>query len=143
DFGPRWAQGIVANEPPKVGSPFIVRVPAVDADGNDRAGVRLPDIAIPLATYAGWNYRDETIGASGHLAGEIGSSIPLARTRAEREQSRDPRASIDERYASKDAYLAKVAAAANDLVARGYLLSSDVPDIVRYSSAHWDWAKTR
>src|SRR5581483_7507887 len=58
DFGPDWPRGIVSYEPPKIGTPFVVRVPAVDGDGNVRAGIRLPDIAVPLATQAGWNYRD-------------------------------------------------------------------------------------
>ena len=30
-------------------------VSKVDADGNEVAGIRLPDIAVPLATYTGWN----------------------------------------------------------------------------------------
>ena len=55
NFGPDWNRGIVSVEPPEVGPAFTVRVPAVDADGNARAGIRLPDIAVPLATHAGWN----------------------------------------------------------------------------------------
>jgi hypothetical protein len=140
DFGPRWAKGIVDNEPPRIGKPYVVRVPAVDADGNDRAGVRLPELAVPLATHTGWNYRDAAIGAPEHLAGEIGSYIPFARTRAERESSGDPRLSIAERYASKDAYLNRISAAANELVRKGYLLETDVPDLVKHASVHWDWA---
>jgi hypothetical protein len=54
----------------KIGKAFVVRVPAVDADGNVRAGIRLPDIAVPLATQAGWNYGDASIGAPDRLAGE-------------------------------------------------------------------------
>jgi hypothetical protein len=140
DFGPRWAQGIVDNEPPKIGVPFVVRVPAVDADGNDRAGIRLPELAVPLATHAGWNYRDASIGAAGHLASEIGSYFPFARTRAERDASGDPRPSIEERYPGKEAYLGRITATANALVAQGYLLARDVPDLVMHASAHWDWA---
>jgi imidazolonepropionase-like amidohydrolase len=140
DFGPRWPEGIVDNEPPRIGAPFVVRVPAVDADGNDRAGIRVPDLAVPLATHFGWNYRDPAIGAPTHLAGEIGSYIPFARTRAERTAAGDPRLSIEERYANKDAYLAKVRAAADDLVAHRYLLAHDVPDVMAHASAHWDWA---
>ncbi len=140
DFGPRWTQGIVDNEPPKIGKPFVVRVPAVDADGNDRAGVRLPELAVPLATHTGWNYRDASIGAPGHLAGEIGSYIPFARTRAERAQSGDPRLSIEERYANRGAYLDAITAAASELVRQRLLLARDVTDLVRHASAHWDWA---
>ncbi len=142
DFGPRWSQGIVDNEPPKIGAPFIVRVPKVDADGNDRAGIRLPELVVPLATHFGWNYRDPSVGASQHLAGEIGSYIPFARTRAEREKSGDPRLSIAERYQGKTDYLGKITTAARALVQRGYLLQRDVPDVVAHASQHWDWATT-
>jgi hypothetical protein len=140
DFGPNWPRGLVENEPPKIGRPFVVRVPAVDADGNDRGGIRVPDLAVPLATHFGWNYRDASVGAPEHLAGEVGSYIPFARTRAERLKRGDPRLSIEERYATKDAYLRKVTAAANDLVAQGYLLARDLPDVMKRASAHWDWA---
>ena len=69
---------------------------------EDDGWVRLPDIAVPLATQAGWNYRDPSIGAPARLAGEIGSYIPFARSRADRERAHDPRPSIEERYASRD-----------------------------------------
>jgi hypothetical protein len=140
DFGPNWLRGIVDNEPPKIGSPYVVRAPAVDADGNDRAGVCLPQLAAPLATYAGWNYRDASIGAPEHLAGEIGSYFPFARTRSKREGSGDPRASIEERYPNKEAYLGKITAAADDLVTRSYLLARDVPDVISDASEEWGWA---
>ncbi len=140
DFGPRWSKGIVDRDPPTVGAPFVVRVPAVDVDGNDRAGVRLPDIAVPLATYAGWNFRDPAIGAPEHLAGEIGSYFPLTRTRAERQRTSDPRQSIEERYANKESYVGKVTAAALALIDQGFLLATDLSDIVKRASAHWDWA---
>jgi Alpha/beta hydrolase domain len=140
DFGARWPAGIIENEPPKVGIPFVTRVPAVDADGNDRAGIRLPDVAVPLATQAGWNYRDPAIGAPQHLAGEIGSYIPFAVTRADREKNHDPRLSIEERYSGKEQYLGKIALVALELVAQRYLLAQDLPDVIGHASAHWDWA---
>jgi hypothetical protein len=140
NFGPDWPKGIVGIEPPDVGKPFVVRVPAVDADGNVRAGIRLPDIAVPLATQAGWNYRDASIGAPTRLAGEIGSYIPFARTRADRERAGDPRPSIDERYRNHDEYVGRLAAAALDLVDRGYLLAEDVADLLKRGGAHYDWA---
>src|SRR3954462_6725096 len=107
NFGADWAKGIVSVEPPEIGKAFVVSVPAVDRDGNVRAGIRLPDIAVPLATQAGWNYRDASIGAPDRLAGEIGSYIPFARTRADRERTHDPRLSIEERYRSKDEYVGR------------------------------------
>jgi len=142
NFGADWSKGIVSVEPPEVGRPFVVRVPAVDADGNVRSGIRLPDIAVPLATHAGWNYRDKSIGAPDRLAGEIGSYIPFARTKADRERAGDPRPSIEERYRNRDEYLGKVAAAALDLVERGYVLQEDVLDLVKHGVEHYDWATT-
>src|SRR3954447_15515721 len=140
NFGADWAQGIVSAEPPEVGKPFVVSVPAVDRDGNVRAGIRLPDIAVPLATQAGWNYRDASIGAPDRLAGEIGSYIPFPRTRADRERTNDPRASIEERYRNRDEYVGKFAAAALDLVARGYVLADDLADLLKHAGEHYDWA---
>ena len=140
NFGADWAKGIVSVEPPEVGKPFVVSVPAVDADGNVRAGIRLPDIAVPLATQAGWNYRDASIGAPDRLAGEIGSYIPFARTKADRDRAGDPRLSIEERYRNRDEYVGKFAAAALDLVDRGYLLADDVADLLKHAAEHYDWA---
>lgn len=140
NFGADWAKGIVSIEPPEIGKPFVVSVPAVDADGNVRAGIRLPDIAVPLATQAGWNYRDASIGAPDRLAGEIGSYIPFARTRTDRDRAGDPRLSIEERYRNRDEYVGKYAAAALDLVDRGYLLAEDVADLLKHATEHYDWA---
>ena len=140
NFGPDWDKGIVSVEPPEVGKPFTVSVPAVDRDGNVRSGIRLPDIAVPLATYAGWNYRDASIGAPDRLAGEIGSYIPFAKTRADRERTGDPRLSIEERYRNRDEYVGRFAAAAIELVERGYLLAEDVADLIKRASAQYEWA---
>ena len=140
NFGPDWSKGIVSVEPPEVGPAFVVRVPAVDADGNVRAGIRLPDIAVPLATQAGWNYRDASIGAPERLAGEIGSYIPFARTRADRTRANDPRPSIEERYRNRDEYVGRFAGATLDLVDRGYLLQEDVADLLKHAVEHYEWA---
>jgi hypothetical protein len=140
NFGPDWAKGIVSVEPPEIGAPFVVRVPAVDRDGNVKAGIRLPDIAVPLATQAGWNYRDPSIGAPDRLAGEIGSYIRFARTRADRDRAGDPRLSIEERYRNRDEYVGKFAVAALDLVERGCLLQEDLADLIKHAVEHYDWA---
>ena len=140
NFGSDWDKGIVSVEPPEVGKPFGFGVPTVDADGNVRAGIRLPDIAVPLATQAGWNYRDASIGAPLRLAGEIGSYLPFPRSKADRVQANDPRLSIEERYRSRDEYVGRFAAATLDLVTRGYLLSEDVADLLKHAVEHYDWA---
>ena len=140
NFGADWSKGIVSVEPPEIGKPFVVSVPAVDADGNVRSGIRLPDIAVPLATQAGWNYRDASIGSPDRLAGEIGSYIPFARTKSDRDRTGDPRPSIEERYRNRDEYVGKFAASTLDLVERGYLLPEDVADLLRHAAEHYDWA---
>ncbi|MGQ0733311.1 MAG: alpha/beta hydrolase domain-containing protein [Acidobacteriota bacterium] len=140
DFGPDWARGIVANEPPRVGAPFPVLVPAVDADGNDRAGIRLPDIEVPLATQKGWNFRHPSSGASDRLAGEIGAYFAFPLTRADRERAGDARVSIQERYRDRFDYLGRISEAALKLVADGYLLAEDLPEVIERASRHYDWA---
>jgi hypothetical protein len=143
DFGPEWSKGIVSIEPPRIGKAFVSHVPAVDEAGNSRAGLRLPEIAVPLATHTGWNYRRPSIGAPDRLASEIGSYIPLARTKADRERTGDSRRSIEERYASREDYLGRISLAAVSLVDEGFLLPEDVPDVIRRATAHYDWAARR
>jgi Alpha/beta hydrolase domain len=115
-------------------------VPDVDEDGNERAGIRLPDVAVPLATYTGWNFRKPSIGAAGELASLLGSSIFFPATRAAREAAKDPRRSIEERYRSQQDYLARVEQAADALVKAGYLLVDDEPRILQRASDQWDMA---
>ena len=143
DFGPEWSKGIVTIEPPKTGKPFIGLVPAVDEAGNDRAGIRLPEIAVPLAAHTGWNYRHASIGSPGRLASEIGSYLPLPRTKADRERTKDGRKSIEERYANREEYLGRISTAAISLVDDGFLLGDDVADIIRRAATHYDWATNR
>jgi hypothetical protein len=140
DYGEEFrSAGIVTIEPPKVGSAFPMLLPQVDADGNDKAGIRMPATAVPLATYTGWNLRSAGIGAPDELYSMTGSFIPFARTKAERVKAGDPRLSVEERYASKQAYLDRVQAAAGDLVKGRYLLEADVPQVVARASAEWDF----
>ena len=117
-------------------NPFLVS--KVDADGNDLGGIRLPDIAVPLATYTGWNFRNPANGPSTEIVPLNGSFIPFAVTKAEREKNQDPRPSIQERYASRDAYLTQVKAAAQKLVQEHYVLSGDVDQIVQHAGVVWD-----
>jgi hypothetical protein len=121
------------------GEPLPFLVPQVDADGNEIAGVRLPEVAVPLATYTGWNFRDARTGGTHLLRPLIGSYVPFAATREQR-ASADPRASIEERYVNRDAYAARIAKASADLVRGGYLLQEDVPAVEARALEHWDLA---
>ena len=116
--------------------PFLV--PQVDADGNERGGIRFPEIAVPLATYTGWNFRNPSIGAPSELLPLAGTYVPFAATRAAREQNHDPRPSIEERYASRAAYLGQVTDAAMKLIQEGYVLREDLAGIVAQAGARWN-----
>jgi hypothetical protein len=114
--------------------PFLV--PAVDADGNERAGVRTAEQAVPVATFTGWNFRNPATGAPKELARLTGSEIPFAKTAADRKG--DPRRSLAERYPSKDAYLAQARAHCDTLVAGAYLLADDVPLVMKRMDEQWE-----
>ena len=127
DYGPKFAtEGVVTVEPPQIGTAFPMLVPQVDADGNGVAGVRMPELAVPLATYTGWNLFNDRSGPTDVLSSMQGSYIPLPRTAAERKRANDPRLSIDERYRDKDQYVGLVSKAAQALVDQGYLLAEDL-----------------
>ncbi len=131
------SKGIVSVDPPEANGSYPMLVPQVDADGNELAGVKMPEVAVPLATYTGWNLFNPESGPAAVLSSMQGSYIPLARTRADRERAHDPRPSIEERYQNRDAYLARVSAAARELAQQGYLLEGDIVKIVERASSHW------
>jgi hypothetical protein len=137
DFGPNWQQGILSIQPPKVGQGFPVLVPQVDADGNERDGVRLPEITVPLATYTGWNLRDPSIGAPDQRVSFEASYIPFPRTAAERQKTGDPRKSIAERYTSREDYLDRYKKAADDLVQQRWILPEDRAALLHRGELEW------
>jgi hypothetical protein len=111
-------------DPPEGGPARLYQtfVSAVDGDGNEVAGILLPPIAVPLGTYTGWNvYRAQP----DELADRDGSMIPFQGTRAERDAADDPRPSLAERYGTREAYVAKIEAAAAALVAERLLIPAD------------------
>ena len=129
DFGPDYragdSSGIITQEPPKSGSAsYAILVPQVDADGIDIGGVRDVYLGAPIGTYSGWNaFRPELF--DGGFCNFQGSFIPFAATRAERMEAGDPRPSLEERYPTKDAYVAAVRDASDKLVAARMMLAED------------------
>jgi hypothetical protein len=113
-------------------------VPQIDADGNELSGIRLPNVAVPLATYTGWNFRSPAIGQPGELLPLTGSFIPFPVTKAAQEAAHDPRLSIEERYGSRERYQALVTDAAAKLVQQRYLLNQDVRPVVERALVTWD-----
>ena len=145
NYGPDFYRtGIMTVNPPVITPPMFdnptngpiypTYVPKTDADGNDLAGVRLPDVTVPLATYTGWALR---AGAhTGDGCEGTGQMIPFATTRAERIAAGDPRPSIEERYSSVPVYAEKLKHAVQDLVARRLMLPEDAqPAIDRLLTA--------
>jgi hypothetical protein len=127
--------------PPKRGEAYGTRVSAVDDDGNERAGIVLPEISVPVAAHTGWNLRHPDIGGAAQLLYFAGATLPFPRTRAERERTGDPRRSIAERYTSREDYLARVRAAAKALAAAGHLIDEDLEGSLVYAARMWDaWA---
>jgi hypothetical protein len=134
NYGPNfYATGIPTINPPVLSAPYQDNpangpiypsfVPRTDADGNDIAGIRLPDVTVPLATYTGWALRAGAAAGDGCEA--AGQSIPFAKTKAERVANGDPRLSIEERYPSLAAYSEAVTNAIEALVAKRLMLRED------------------
>lgn len=142
DYGPDFQRrGIATIEPPLIGPPFPILVPQVDKDGNDLAGVRMPELAVPLGTYTGWGLFPTGAGLPGILVSGAGSFIPFPRCRAERRKRGDPRRSIEERYPTRKRYLDLIRESAMKLVREGYLLKADVPAVIDAANARWSFVE--
>lgn len=128
DLGSEASQGI-GRYPAELGAPYPTYVSAVDADGNEVAGIRLPDLTVPVATYTGWNPRHEETGGAGQIIPMQGSTFPFAQDAAGRKQTGDPRRGTTERYSGGSAHRAEIDAAAKRLVEERHLLAEDVASI--------------
>jgi hypothetical protein len=139
DFGADPELRVMGVTPPREGPSFGTLVSAVDADGNEVAGIALPEVRVPLAAYTGWNLRHPDIGGAEQLLYFAGATLPFARTRAERARTGDPRPSVEERWTSREAYLEAVRDAALALVAERHLLEEDVELSVTLAARTWAW----
>jgi len=100
-------------------------VPQVDADGNEIAGVRLPDVAVPRGTFTGWNLYKAPL-PQGELADRDGTFLAFA----DRAQPGDPRSSLAERYPTQDAYAARLREVVTTLRRDRLLLADDAAGYV-------------
>ncbi len=121
------------------GAELPLLVPQVDADGNDLAGIRMPDVAVPLGTATGWVFRPAAMGAPTELVPLRGAWIPFAGTKALREAAHDPRPAMEERYDSKETYLGKVKDVLQKLVSQRFLSEEDVGTQLQQAGERWDW----
>jgi len=133
DFDERNVSGVM-DEPPITGHAYAALAPAVDADGNDVDGLRNTNMQAPLGTYTGWNIRKAGF-SEGDSCDLTGAFIPFFKTRAERLAAGDPRPSLAERYPTHADYVAKVTAAANQLMKQRLLLRQDADMIISQANA--------
>ncbi len=127
DFGPRWSQGMIDLEPPRVAAPYPVLVSRVDSIGNDLGGIRSIEVLVPLATYYPWQLRSGMAAANDRLVSFRGTFIPLPRTDADRKAAGDSRPSIEKLYGNRSGFMGRVDSAIASLVRRRFLLTEDVP----------------
>ena len=110
-------------------TPFSL--PRCGPDGNELGCLSPPEVAVPAATYTGWNLRSKEAGAEGELVSLRGSYITFPVTSQERQKTGDPRLSLEERYGSLDKYLELLQAECVRLQASGYLLPEDAERTLR------------
>lgn len=139
DLGAEESVG-VGRYPAREGAAYPALVSAVDADGNEIAGIRLPDVDVPIGTHAGWNPRDPVTGAPDQIVPMDGMTLLFPATEAERTASGDPRRSIESRYGSREDYEARVRAAGERLCAERYLLVEDLGLVVANALERYDAA---
>src|SRR5947207_5982303 len=108
---------------PGTGPVYPTFLPKTDGDGNDIAGVRLPDVTVPVATYTGWALRRGAQASDGCEAS--GQLIPFAKTEADRAKTNDPRPSVALRYPAFADYHSKLRNALEQMVADRLLLCED------------------
>jgi hypothetical protein len=132
DYGPNILHGKMSIHPPRPikKNAYEILVPKVDRDGNDVAGIRLPQVEAPIGTYTGWNLRPRGL-AEGELAGLLGSFVPFARTKAARRKTGDSRLSLEERYIDRDDYVRQISRAARLLVDQRFLLPEDADRMIK------------
>ena len=135
DFGPQFDDGILTKLPPVVSTPYKVYIPKTDGDGNDIAGIRTPDVAVPLATYTGWALRAEDEPESADGCDASGQRLPFAETKTARLAVGDPRLSLQERYKDHATYVSLVTAAARRLQHERLLLEDDVQAYIAAAEA--------
>jgi hypothetical protein len=130
DYRPEDTSGLISIDPPRVsGARYGNLVPQVDADGNDLGGIRNVFVQVPIGTYTGWNLFNHSFFEDGFCTLQ-GSFIPFAPTKAERLAAGDQRLSLEERYPSKETYVAAVKAAAEGLVDKRHLLPEDAARLI-------------
>ena len=138
-IGPEEDKGI-ADYPVWEGGEYPRFVSAVDVDGNEIAGVKMPDISVPLGTHTGWNPRDPSTGAPDQIISMVGFTNYFPSTDKFARPNQDFRKSNSERYSSREEYLELISQAAEKLVQQKYLLKEDIPVVLERCGHQYDEA---
>ena len=138
DLGALAEKGIGTFPARVTGAAYPCLVSALDPDGNETGAIRMPDVEVPVATHTGFNVRHPRTGGAGQILEYVGLTLPFARDEAERAKTGDPRPAISERYTDRDDYIAKVRAAAEQLVEKRLLLEEDQEFCVELAVARYD-----
>lgn len=141
DFGPRWNQGIIDIQPPRIGAAYAIRVPQVDSLGSEVSGIRSMELRAPIGTYTPWSLRFGQPGGSDEMAGYIGSFLPLARD-AETRRAGDTRPTLSTLYPTRADYETRVVDEIDALVKAGWMLPQDRMHAFDAAAARWDWITT-
>ena len=139
DYGHRWQEGIIDNQPPKLSAPIEPKVARVNKIGNEVSGIQNVEIRVPLATYTPWNLRAGLPGEAHELTDFRGSFMRLPKTEKEKKQTGDPRPSIASLYKNRNDYLKKVGEAAEQLINEGFLLPEDKKYVEEKAEGYWKW----
>lgn len=102
---------------------YVALVPAVDANGNELGGVRMPFLTVPVATFRSWNLRAPEVGFPRYRASFVGSVVPFPK----------------EKLPPRDEYLGRFTAETLKLVSERYLVKEDVYDLVKRAGELYDW----
>ena len=107
-------------------STYTALVPAIDANGNELGGVRMPFLTVPVATFRSWNLREPAAGFPQYRASFVGSIVPFAK----------------DKLPPRDQYLGRFTAETLKLVEERYLVREDVYELVKRAGELYDWVYT-
>ena len=142
DYGDEQHLGRTVKLPAERMAQYPAFVSDVDETFNELAGIRLPDVAVPVTTNTGWNPRDSSVGNQelliGITGGLAGWTIPLPKTEELGDSAGDPRPSIEKLYGSRDGYISKVRDSVAELVSEGYILEEDTDGIIEKAIFRYD-----
>jgi hypothetical protein len=140
DYGPQFrTDGVVTQQPPRLGPTYPSLVSRVDSLGNEQAGIQTVETRVPLATYMPWNLRTGATRNTDELTDFFGSVVPLPATPEEKQATGDPRPAATTLYSDKNAYMSQARAAADAMVEEGLLLPADRERVIDRAEETWNW----